>query len=196
MRGATITTIPSAGRRSDFNPRSPCGERLSLLRVPRLLSNFNPRSPCGERPGGAVLVYKNAYISIHAPRAGSDHDCDTEPYPGRRFQSTLPVRGATMARRWREPQPRRFQSTLPVRGATDTGSADKTVDKLFQSTLPVRGATTPQWQLVSRPSLFQSTLPVRGATGMAGGNGLTQAISIHAPRAGSDSYCCNLHNLR
>ena len=38
-------------RFADFNPRSPCGERL-LGEQPRreALINFNPRSPCGERP--------------------------------------------------------------------------------------------------------------------------------------------------
>ncbi len=36
---------------SDFNPRSPCGERppLGLPSRACLISNFNPRSPCGER---------------------------------------------------------------------------------------------------------------------------------------------------
>ena len=32
-----------------FNPRSPCGERLSFVLFALLLEDFNPRSPCGER---------------------------------------------------------------------------------------------------------------------------------------------------
>ena len=34
-----------------FNPRSPCGERLSLPFASRVSYHFNPRSPCGERLG-------------------------------------------------------------------------------------------------------------------------------------------------
>ena len=34
--------------------------------------NFNPRSPCGERLDGAGHVLELHLISIHAPRVGSD----------------------------------------------------------------------------------------------------------------------------
>ena len=34
--------------------------------------DFNPRSPCGERRGCSENHVVNRYISIHAPRAGSD----------------------------------------------------------------------------------------------------------------------------
>ena len=34
----------------DFNPRSPCGERLCNVKTDFFVRfNFNPRSPCGER---------------------------------------------------------------------------------------------------------------------------------------------------
>ena len=36
--------------------------------------NFNPRSPCGERLFPLVIIPFNDCISIHAPRAGSDED--------------------------------------------------------------------------------------------------------------------------
>ena len=56
----------------DFNPRSPCGERLQHEGHRNRKADFNPRSPCGER-----LIFPNAIprckgISIHAPHAGSD----------------------------------------------------------------------------------------------------------------------------
>ena len=59
-------------------------------------SDFNPRSPWGERRYVTLIVAANCLISIHAPRGGSDNynlatqSCDT------RFQSTLPVGGATI----------------------------------------------------------------------------------------------------
>ena len=36
-------------------------------------------------------------ISIHAPREGSDRSCSTPCTGAETFQSTLPVRGATLA---------------------------------------------------------------------------------------------------
>ena len=107
-------------------------------------------------------------ISIHAPRAGSDHDhlCVGAEYVG-------------------------FQSTLPVRGATHAAMSLYHLIK-FQSTLPVRGAT-PAFLLASTSSEFQSTLPVRGATIQRGGHGDMPSISIHAPRAGSDDRDRRVH---
>ena len=56
-------------------------------------------------------------ISIHAPREGCDaRKLDlTATYV---FQSTHPVRGATLSWRLSYRTARRFQSTHPVRGAT------------------------------------------------------------------------------
>ena len=79
----------------NFNPRSPCGERLSARTVSRRIDDdFNPRSPCGERRcpemttcglwkfqstlpvwGATCIGWRAAadlIISIHAPRVGSD----------------------------------------------------------------------------------------------------------------------------
>ncbi len=78
-----------------FNPRSPWGERPARASIDVTGSNFNPRSPWGERlrvlspfppklrfqstlpVGGATASYRpervGRYISIHAPRGGSDY---------------------------------------------------------------------------------------------------------------------------
>ena len=146
-----------------FNPRSPCGERLLSLTGPAPFRNFNPRSPCGERPPGqrpyapagchfnprspcgerrldrmagvsdnifqSTLPVRGAtnfasihtgmlFISIHAPRAGSDILPRLKPPVRVGFQSTLPVRGATNATTLLMVYQLKFQSTLPVRGAT------------------------------------------------------------------------------
>ena len=57
-------------------------------------------------------------VSIHAPREGRDIKVFDNRSILRLFQSTRPVRGATLAKR----NPNRtisvFQSTRPVRGAT------------------------------------------------------------------------------
>ena len=132
-----------------------------------------------------MSAFKAQLISIHAPRAGGDvHRSHTSDCP-RAFQSTPPVRGATIRRRCKAAEKQLFQSTPPVRGATifqcfprsntvisihapRAGSDGITaVCKyylcIFQSTLPVRGATEAE-ATRSLIQAFQSTLPVRGAT--------------------------------
>ena len=96
VRGATCTKqsrtfdlhisihAPRAGRDAashawsmgpaNFNPRAPCGARLSRCVFPSLDVYFNPRAPCGARP------------PPESPRRFT-----------RIFQSTRPVRGATTA---------------------------------------------------------------------------------------------------
>ena len=98
LRGATIRCPFLARIPPDFNPHSPCGERLIFggcfggeqisIHTPlagsditpftcsRIACNFNPHSPCGERHGTGI-------------------DGKTTL----KFQSTLPLRGATPYRR-------------------------------------------------------------------------------------------------
>ena len=47
--GATSGGRRRSWPRQNFNPRSPCWERLRSLLPFMPLLNFNPRSPCGER---------------------------------------------------------------------------------------------------------------------------------------------------
>ena len=58
--------------RFHFNPRSPCGERPVPVQRLSACLYFNPRSPCGERP----IRNRHEYLT-------------------NKFQSTLPVWGAT-----------------------------------------------------------------------------------------------------
>ena len=129
--------------------------------------------------------------------------------PGNQFQSTLPVWGATVGL-FLPGSMQQFQSTLPVWGATYTDIAYM-LNQLFQSTLPVWGATlcsqSPDMEALDfnprspcgerrrdirqgrHSSGFQSTLPVWGATMMLYKMMPDGAISIHAPRVGSDQPC-------
>ena len=117
--GSDVAETPNLHAQSDFNPRSPCGERrLTVFLVRCGPVYFNPRSPCGERRecmemrktirrifqstlpvrGATVAGHLPVCIgpiSIHAPRAGSDHMCLRQTERTWPFQSTLPVRGAT-----------------------------------------------------------------------------------------------------
>ena len=69
----------------------------------------------------------------------------------------------------------------------------------FQSTLPAGGATN-GYTFLQFTSLFQSTLPAGGATLQNPINLSTFAISIHAPRGGSDQMvgagACGAHSFQ
>ena len=205
-RGATVRFSAWCSFSVNFNPRSPHGERRKFFvfggngvtfqsTLPARGATFLVRLACGSSvPFQSTL-----------PARGATHDF-FKPLYSSRFQSTLPARGATVLGAV-DVTTRKFQSTLPARGATRwdakkyrymrisihaprTGSDLRSAGRyplldLFQSTLPARGATTVTKALAPHGA-FQSTLPARGATLS---NGLTQqqlAISIHAPRTGSD----------
>ena len=80
----------------DFNPRSPHGERLAHAMAKEFpTEDFNPRSPHGERLTIADFARAALNISTHAPRTGSD-DCYRKQLRAEwAFQPTLPARGAT-----------------------------------------------------------------------------------------------------
>ena len=111
-------------------------------------------------------------ISIHAPHAGSDIINIRVACVDTRFQSTLPMRGAT----WHQPsealRPGYFNPRSPCgeRPGSCSGSL--------------------------KPCEFQSTLPMRGATAGQADIVRTNEISIHAPHAGSDAprYGWRLHS--
>ena len=102
------------------------------------------------------------------------------------FQSTLPVRGATSAIRTRDRQMDRISIHAPRAGSDRKGRHMLTDYHIFQSTLPVRGATPDAHFIPRSHNGFQSTLPVRGATWIYPPAPPILFISIHAPRAGSD----------
>ena len=95
-RGERPFFLLFVSRLSHFNPRSPRGERpWRLNTLPRLRLNFNPRSPRGERRQSNVHTGLFRFISIHAPREGSDYRFSVGSNSDVLFQSTLPARGAT-----------------------------------------------------------------------------------------------------
>ena len=69
--GATSSFAVMPKLPGSFNPRSPCGERLHPSRIMPLSICFNPRSPWGATARFGPDV-NTAYVSIHAPRVGSD----------------------------------------------------------------------------------------------------------------------------
>ena len=141
--------------------------------------NFNPRSPRGERPDARILVPRHCrfqstlpargatlilrvmppqrWISIHAPREGSDQDLIEYPRPGQNFNPRS-LRGERRRPRAVWLSGVRFQSTLPARGATIVQSSYSRTTE-FQSTLPARGATLPAATGCQSPDDFNPRSP-------------------------------------
>ena len=164
MRGATVhPACQHLGRKISIHAPH-AGSDGGYQHRETKLGDFNPRSPCGER---RLTLGRNSQlqmISIHAPHAGSDDQLrhGSPPWP-------------------------RFQSTLPMRGATSNGDIDVPLD-VFQSTLPMRGATdSPETAAepvpisIHAPHAGSDNTPCILYTGYF-------YISIHAPHAGSDEH--------
>ena len=118
VRGATpVSGIARKERRVSIHAPRAGRDVLMPEMVARVLC-FNPRAPCGARPRETREARPRRPVSIHAPRAGRDHRGRVHrlgdsvsihaPRAGRdghvtsthaseqRFQSTRPVRGATV----------------------------------------------------------------------------------------------------
>ena len=169
---------------SDFNPRSPHGERRFLSKIRQESTDFNPRSPHGERPLPPPESAQCVPISIHAPRTGSD----AFPCLAARAYSNFNPRSPHGERHILPPPISKSKSNFNPRsphGERPKSSLSASTICAFQSTLPARGATA--LSTASRGRLiFQSTLPARGATAERLRHHGNQGISIHAPRTGSD----------
>ena len=134
------TRPPPRPRQRNFYPRSPCGERqtildacnrknkflstLSLRRATpcrsiawRTAKNFYPRSPCGERRRNRRPLADLQAISIHALLAESDQKRFWQIHNFNKFLSTLSLRRATFLYRFGGTA-QTFLSTLSLRRAT------------------------------------------------------------------------------
>ena len=178
--------MASAAEHTDFNPRSPCGERPLRLTYDIILPRyFNPRSPCGERPEAPG---KQGQLRNFNPRSpcGERPNTTSTGFISFIFQSTLPVWGATNT--WSLGRSTLvFQSTLPVWGATEMIFSSSFCilisihaprvgsDRAYQH-CPVPGRHfNPRSPCGERR--YECPVPVCSA-----------AISIHAPRVGSDYF--------
>ena len=127
----------------------------------RTPSHFNPRSPYGER------LYRTQYLA---------------PFPV--FQSTLPIRGATV------PSCKNTVAAWISIHAPHTGSDENLIFNrtfvLYFNPRSPYGERHPMSIMTMTIHAFQSTLPIRGATRHAQIGHARIGISIHAPHTGSD----------
>ena len=115
--GSDSAWSSQTARFSDFNPRSPCGERLFFGGKNMYKSIFQSTLPVWGATQTGTFSPCHAQISIHAPRVGSDVEqraqgCLCNDFNPRSPCGERPIRG------YGHTVPRIFQSTLPVWGAT------------------------------------------------------------------------------
>ena len=117
-RGATTGRWAAGSAPSDFNPRSPHGERHeqsgTLLSPLPFQSTLPARGATRDGDGGDLMEVDFNPRSPHGERPATD----AATLGALLFQSTLPARGATSRPSTSLSKRRRFQSTLPARGAT------------------------------------------------------------------------------
>ena len=147
----------------NFYPRSPCGERLWVLRKVPILGIFLSTLSLRRATRANSLPHAPPQISIHALLAESDGIGLVFLWWGVRFLSTLSLRRAT-------------------------GSKRQTYHRYeFLSTLSLRRATGRSWRKQSNHHKFLSTLSLRRATVHYDNYNLHCVISIHALLAESDT---------
>ena len=123
-----------------FNPRSPCGERPRYQAMATKAGIFQSTLPVWGATLERMSHTDRFFISIHAPRVGSDRGNNCVRYNCVNFNPRSPCGERPLSVRiWRDEMA--FQSTLPVWGATGTGEVTHEAHQRFQSTLPVWGAT-------------------------------------------------------
>ncbi len=145
----------------NFNPRSPRRERLQSEADCALLGAFQSTLPAKGATADRFTEHIHKYISIHAPREGSDFPDDFLFFVG--CISIHAPRGGS-------DRHIRFQGCWQLisihapRGGSDLAASRHIVfNYKFQSTLPAGGATNLCFCFMCI-SIFQSTLPAGGAT--------------------------------
>ena len=199
--------IQQRKRPKNFNPRPPCGGRLSCSRLPLpegLISihvlrveddhpaprvqiqqrNFNPRPPCGGRPHGPRHTATGHHFNPRPPCGGRRDVLDailSKPV----FQSTSSVWRTTKSRLdWTHPAP----ISIHVLRVEDDPPRRHIIRRytIFQSTSSV-WRTTPLMVLSDSISLFQSTSSVWRTTSREVKHYATDFISIHVLRVEDDA---------
>ena len=208
-RGATTSTFSPTPATSNFYPRSPRGERLIVngSNVQDVdISIHAPREGSDVAPSRTIWAFLR--ISIHAPREGSDRQQRRPRYLQSAISIHAPREGSDA--RWAHehavflisihaPREGSDQSLLlldlgqvvisihaPREGSDRFAVAAWYMFPRFLSTLPARGATRAWTPGTTQTTIFLSTLPARGATRDPDLAFVHFAISIHAPREGSD----------
>ena len=190
-----------------FNPHSPCGERHYAPFFPGSMRFISIHTP---HAGSDRIEWRQKHpiiISIHTPHAGSDR-ADIHSWLLMAYFNPHSPCGERPVKSLIIMLTMRFQSTLPMRGATPFSVAAAFMIRDFNPHSPCgerpaltylvcpvisisihtphAGSDASHAAPIINPRIFQSTLPMRGATTMCRYPLSLSLISIHTPHAGSD----------
>ena len=101
-------------------------------------TDFNPRSPYGERPCFMVLFSQRAGFQSTLPLRGATHTSH-HPCWDAKFQSTLPLRGATGGKMGLTPPHRNFNPRSPY-GERPDDPADSDAPRKISIHAPLTGS--------------------------------------------------------
>ena len=185
MRGATHCTQQKIIKAKISIHTPHAGSDLTAAGYECRYYNFNPHSPCGERLDTPGDYTGDLSISIHTPHAGSDLPCLYSLHWWLVFQSTLPMRGATIDKPYGKFGGGYFNPHSPC-GERRIFESDRDFDFNISIHTPHAGSDRISlWVLLPEryfnphspcgerrryftklhtTSEFQSTLPMRGAT--------------------------------
>ena len=156
--------------------------------VIRSKTDFYPRSPCGERPvsSGTISLTK-AFLSTLSLRRATVKEPEQLIEPVQTFLSTLSLRRATPGRVEAAHGRNRFLSTLSLRRATKQVSTLSGVLDFYPRSPCGERQLLRMYHIIDR--VFLSTLSLRRATRFQATDISARRISIHALLAESDGQC-------
>ena len=163
MWGATRRRSAHRTWCTDFNPRSPCGERHGLQDALCRQPNFNPRSPCGERQGGDIFSTTLCKFQSPLPVWGATATTLVNAPCGVSISIPAPRVGSDIKPQF--PQTIGFFISIPApRVGSDSTPAE--ICRGFPISIPAPrvGSDFHFHGFLSGDGLFQSPLPVWGAT--------------------------------
>ena len=152
------------------------------MRVSKYISTHAPRTGSDE---DGQRHDANQPISTHAPRTGSDEAAERLGLKLKKFQPTLPARGATR-RKPSQTSSCDISTHAPRTGSDRTPSSGGKPAVRFQPTLPARGATVRCWLRKPTPEDFNPRSPHGERPDHQAAAQRIPHISTHAPRTGSD----------
>ena len=148
-------------------------------------TNFNPRSPHGERREAAAALRRGAEFQSTLPARGATLGARRHGRRPHNFNPRSP-HGERPPAVSRNTHPRKFQSTLPARGATRASSV-AAVAAGISTHAPRTGSDRRVLPCVPAVRHFNPRSPHGERRTPCHQPSRQRAISIHAPRTGSDA---------
>ena len=144
--------------RCDFNPHSPCGERRLHIPLARAKAEISIHTPLAGSDRRLRAHHPHPLISIHTPLAGSDLILTRPPPDWGLISIHTPLAGSDRKRNLLLVMSQRFQSTLPLRGATKPRVSVHTWIRISIHT-PLAGSDNYAWSRRRRRTNFNPHSP-------------------------------------